>query len=77
LSGQHDGARQASGAPYSDQYDPSLDQKLLLHQNIADAKMSALMSQTLSQKESIIKALEAELTNETKRRKEISKSYKT
>jgi hypothetical protein len=39
--------------------------------------MTALMGETLMQKESIIKALEDQLNNETKRRKDISKDYKT
>jgi hypothetical protein len=39
--------------------------------------MTALMGQTLAQKEEIIRALEAELNNEQNRRKTISKDYKT
>ena len=39
--------------------------------------MTALMSETLMQKEHIIKALEDQLNDETKRRKNISKDYKT
>ena len=39
--------------------------------------MTALMSETLMQKEQIIKALEEQLNDETKRRKNISKDYKT
>ena len=38
--------------------------------------MTALMGQTLAQKESIIKALQDELDQETKRRKDIGKTYK-
>jgi len=39
--------------------------------------MTALMSQTLSNKESIIKALEDELGQEMKRNKELSSNYKS
>ena len=56
---------------------PAIDQKVVLQQSIADAKMTALMSETLMQKEHIIKALEDQLNDETKRRKNISKDYKT
>ena len=38
-----------------DQITGSVDPKLVIEQNIADAKMTALMSQTLTQKEEIIK----------------------
>ena len=38
--------------------------------------MTALMGETLNQKEAIIKALTDELENETKRRKDIGNSYK-
>lgn len=48
----------------------------MLQQTIADAKMTALMGQTLQNKEGIIKALEAELNKETMRRKEITTNYR-
>lgn len=49
--------------------------KYLLHQSLADAKMSALMGKTLEQKEKIIRALEAELEIERKRRKDMGTDY--
>ena len=60
-----------------DQNTGSVDPKLVIEQNIADAKMTALMSQTLTQKEEIIKALEAQLESEKVRRKDHEKDYKT
>jgi len=44
---------------------------------MADAKMTALMSKTLQQKEEIIKTLEAELDKEQDRRKQIRKNFKS
>lgn len=48
---------------------PAINQKVVLQQSIADAKMTALMSQTLQSKEQIIKSLEEELKREQDRRK--------
>ena len=56
---------------------PSQGHSLVVQTSVADAKMSALMGETLQQKEAIIKALKDELDNETKRRKSISKDFKT
>ena len=74
LSSQHN-APEATGAPYLGNAD--IDQQLFLKQNIADAKMSALMSQTLAQKEKIISELEKELLQEQKRRKDIKHDYQS
>lgn len=49
--------------------------KYMLQQSLADAKMSALMGKTLEQKQNIIRALEAELDIERKRRKDMSGTY--
>jgi hypothetical protein len=76
IAGQHDGDQEATKMPYVPNGDPQLDQKLILKQTIADAKMTYLLGQTLDQKENIIKALEEELNEEKKRRKDFSKSYK-
>ena len=43
---------------------------------MADAKMSALMGKTLEQKQNIIRALEAELEIERKRRKNMTNDYR-
>ena len=43
---------------------------------MADAKMTALMGQTLENKQKIIDALQKELGEETQRRKDIGKSFK-
>ena len=51
--------------------------KVLLQQSVADAKMSALMGQALEQKESIIKALQDELSKERSRRREMGRDYST
>ena len=53
------------------------DPKFVLQQTIADAKMNALMGETLAQKQNIISALEDELNKERNRRKQMSKDYKT
>ena len=53
LEGQNEG-EQKTGAPY---YEEGTNQKMVLQQSIADAKMTALMGQTLQQKELIIKQL--------------------
>jgi|TARA_B110000305_G_C19305554_1_gene571377 hypothetical protein len=49
---------------------------VVLQQSIADAKMTALMGQTLQSKEEIIKSLEEELAKEQKRRKQFTGDYK-
>lgn len=76
LSGQYNGNQEATGAPYEEDGAQNEEQKLILKQSIADAKMTALMGETLAQKEKIIVALQSELEQEQKRRKDFKSDFK-
>lgn len=51
--------------------------KAMIEQTIADAKMNALMSQAMDQKNSIIKALQRDLEAERKQRRDVGKEFST
>lgn len=66
---------EAVATALADDPDAGTKSKYLLQQSLADAKMSALMGKTLEQKENVIRALEAELEIERKRRKDMTGDY--
>lgn len=66
---------EAVATALADDPDAGAKSKYLLQQSLADAKMSALMGKTLEQKENVIRALEAELEIERKRRKDMTGDY--